>query len=457
MQTVSGSELSHSTARAVRGSVFFLTDDPGIEPDPLDYYEFYDDGILVLDNDGHILDAGDYNQIVAKYRLSVSEITDFRGRFILPGFIDTHIHYPQAEIIAAYGEQLVHWLEKYAYPAESRYADIVYARAVSRFFLSELLRNGVTTALIFGSAHKASIDALFTEADKLNLRIIAGKVMMDRNAPDNLLDTPETAKADNEALIAAWHKKNRIQYAITPRFAITSSTEQLSIAGQLYHAHDDLYLQTHVAENLNEISLAKKLYPTAKSYLHVYANFGLVGPRSIFAHGIHLTEDEFDLLAEKKAALSFCPTSNLFLGSGLFNFNKVHQKNILLGLGSDVGAGTSFSMFQTMNEAYKVVQLHQTINQQSGNKALLTPFKAFYLATLGAARALYLDNKLGSFLPGKEGDFIVLNPEATPILKFRMLNTQSLAERLFVLMMLADDRSIESVYIMGRRWHEGNI
>ncbi|SEN36751.1 guanine deaminase [Nitrosomonas marina] len=455
MLSTSKSEPSISKPKAVRGSIFYLTDDPGSQSDPFGCYEYYEDGILVLRDDGHILDVGPSAQITVKHRLLANEIADFSGRLVIPGFIDTHIHYPQAEIIAAYGEQLVHWLEKYAYPTESRFADRSYAQAVSRFFLHELLRNGTTTALIFGSVHRSSIDALFREAEKLNLRIIGGKVMMDRNAPEHLLDTAETTNADNEALIATWHNKGRIQYAITPRFAITSSPAQLIVAAKLYHARDDLYLHTHVAENLNEIALTQQLYPSAKSYLHVYDDFGLVGSRSLFAHGIHLTDDDFGLLAEKQAALSFCPTSNLFLGSGLFNFSKACKKNILLGIGTDIGAGTSFSMFQTMNEAYKVVQLQRSSHHQTqtDSETHLTPFKAFYLATLGAARALYLDNMLGSFQPGKEGDFIILNLEATPLLKFRMLHTQSLSERLFVLMMLADDRVVDAVYIMGRYWY----
>lgn len=456
--SISGTKttIDDDVVRAVRGSIFFLTHDPGIDADPLKCYQYYDDGILVLHDDGHILDVGNADQMRARYQLETHEIIDFSGKYILPGFIDTHIHYSQSEIIATYGEQLVQWLDHTAYPVESRFKEKSHAYSVSRFFLNELLRNGTTTALVFGTVHKASIAILFEEAAKLNMRIIGGKVMMDRNAPDDLLDIPETAYADSKTLIETWHNKGRIQYAITPRFAITSTPEQLIAAAKLYEEYDDIYLQTHVAENLNEVALAKHLFPKAESYLHIYDDFGLVGPRTIYAHGIHLTDDEFDLLAKKNAALSFCPTSNLFLGSGLFNFRKAQHYKIHLSLGTDIGAGTSFSMFQTMNEAYKVVQLQKAYTDSPEKQITLTPFKAFYLATLGAARALHLDDKLGSLLPDKEGDFIVLNPEATPLLRFRMKNARSLADRLFAMMMLADDRAVEAVYLMGKRWIEKN-
>ncbi|MDR4518501.1 MAG: guanine deaminase [Nitrosomonas sp.] len=452
--SLAGTQITDCIPKAVRGSIFFLTDDPGTAPEPLKDYQYFFDGILLLGNDGHILDVGNADQIQARYQLKAHEIIDFSGKFILPGLIDTHIHYPQSEIIATNGEQLAQWLEQTAYPAESKFADKSYAHKVSRFFLNELLRNGTTTALVFGTVHKNSVDVLFTEAEKLNMRIIGGKVMMDRNAPDGLLDTPETAFADSIMLIDAWHNKGRLHYAVTPRFAITSSPEQLAVAAKLYDEYEGVYLQTHVSENPNEVALARHLFPKAESYLHIYEDFGLVGPRTVFAHGVYLTDDEFELLARKNAALSFCPTSNLFLGSGLFNFRKAQHHTVQLGLGTDIGAGTSFSMLQTMNEAYKIAQLQKTNVDLPKNEISLTPFKAFYLVTLGAARALHLDDKLGSLQPGKEGDFIVLNPEATPLLRFRLQNTQSLAERLFAIMMLADDRAIEAVYLMGRRWIE---
>lgn len=440
--------------KAVRGTIFFLTEDPGTTIDPVKSYQYYDDGILVLNDDGHILDVGYATEMHSKYQLAAHTVLNYSGKFIFPGFIDTHTHYPQSEIIAAFGEQLTHWLDKYIYPTEAHFADKSYASSASRFFLNELLDNGTTTALVFGTVHKTSVNALFEEAEKLNMRIIGGKIMMDRNAPHYLLDTPETTYIESQALIETWHNKGRIQYAVTPRFAITSSPEQLAVAAKLFHAYNGVYLQTHISENLSEVMHAKQLFPASKNYLSIYDDFGLVGPRAIFAHGVHLTDEEFSLLAKKKATISFCPTSNLFLGSGLFDFRKAQQENCHLGLGTDIGAGTSFSMFQTLNEAYKIVQLHKAYTDTPQNEITLTPFKAFYLATLGAARALYLGDKLGSLQPGKEGDFIVLDLEAIPLLKFRLQKTQSLADRLFALMMLADDRTVEAVYLMGKRWQK---
>ncbi|MDC8445377.1 MAG: guanine deaminase [Nitrosomonas sp.] len=447
------SSSTSSMARAIRGSLFFFLDDPGADHNPVGSYQYFEDGILVLTDDGHIADIGSATNMQSRYGLANRDIIDHSGKLIVPGFIDTHTHYPQSEIIAAYGHQLIQWLDKYAFPAEAKFYDKHYARTISRFFLSELLRNGTTTALIFGSVHKVSAEALFEEAEKLNMRIIGGKIMMDRNAPQHLLDTPETAYSDSKALIETWHnKRGRISYAVTPRFAATSSSEQLQAAQRLYHAYDDMYLQTHVSENQHEIAWIKQLFPSSKSYLNVYNDFGLVGPRSIFAHGIHLTDDEFKLLADKNAAIAFCPTSNLFLGSGLFNFDQACLINVRLTLGTDIGAGTSFSLLKTMAEAYKVVQLQSNSASASKKKTPLTPFKTFYMATLGAARALYLEDKIGTLQPGKEGDFIVLNPDATPLLNFRMRKTLSLADRLFTLMMLADDRAIDAVYLMGKRW-----
>lgn len=452
------SSATASLVRAVRGSLFFFLDDPGSDNDPVGSYQYYEDGILVLTDDGHIADIGSTTDIQSKYGFAIRDIIDHSGKLIVPGFIDTHTHYPQSEIIAAYGHQLIQWLDKYAFPVEAKFADKNYACAISQFFLTELLRNGTTTALIFSSVQKVSVEALFEEAEKLNMRIIGGKIMMDRNAPQYLLDTPETAYSDSKALIETWHnKRGRIRYAVTPRFAATSSGEQLKAAQRLYHAYDDMYLQTHVSENQYEIAWIKQLFPSSKSYLNVYNDFGLVGPRSVFAHGIHLTDDEFKLLAEKNAAIAFCPTSNLFLGSGLFNFDQACLANVRLTLGTDIGAGTSFSMLNTMAEAYKVVQLQSNSASASKKKTALTPFKAFYMATLGAARALYLEDKIGTSQPGKEGDFIVLNLDSTPLLSFRMKKTQSLTDRLFALMMLADDRAIDAVYLMGKRWQNNNV
>jgi guanine deaminase len=347
-------------------------------------------------------------------------------------------------MIASYGEQLLDWLNTYTFPTEQQFADKAHAADVAGIFLKELLRNGTTTALVFGSVHKQSVDAFFEAAEALNLRMIAGKVLMDRNAPDYLTDTPESGYADSKELIERWHGKGRLHYAVTPRFAPTSTPEQLELAGKLFGEYPNLYMHTHLSENRKEIEWVKALFPERKGYLDVYDHFKLIGARSVFAHGVHLCDDECKRLAETGSAVAFCPTSNLFLGSGLFDLNKLEEHGVRVGLGTDVGAGTSFSQLQSLNEAYKVMQLQ-------GKK--LDPFKSLYLATLGGANALYLDDKLGNFLPGKDADFVVLDYNATPLISYRMQQAKSLDERLFALTMLGDDRAIKETFAAGESVH----
>ncbi|MBR9883150.1 MAG: guanine deaminase [Oceanospirillales bacterium] len=401
-------------------------------------YRYFEDGILVVEN-GRISALGHAPEIMKGLK-SGTKIHHYEDALITPGFIDTHIHYPQTGMIASYGEQLLDWLENYTFPAEQQFADPAHAEQVSEIFLNELLRNGTTTALVFGTVHPQSVDAFFSSAEKRNLRMIAGKVLMDRNAPEALTDTPESGYRDSKALIERWHGKGRLHYAVTPRFAPTSSPEQLATAGQLLREHEGLYLHTHLSENRNEIAWVKELFPEQNGYLDVYDHHNLLGQRSVFAHGVHLCDEECQRLAETDSAIAFCPTSNLFLGSGLFNLPQAEQHKIKVGLGTDVGAGTSFSMLQTLNEAYKVMQLQ-------GKK--LHPFKSFYLATLGAARALELDQQVGTLEPGSEADFVVLDYNATPLMSYRMQQAKDLEERLFVLMTLGDDRAIKQTYAMG--------
>jgi len=372
------------------------------------------------------------------------EITEYRDALITPGFIDTHIHYPQTGMIASYGEQLLDWLNTYTFPTEQQFADKAHAADVAGIFLKELLRNGTTTALVFGTVHKQSVDAFFEAAEALNLRMIAGKVLMDRNAPDYLTDTPESGYADSKELIERWHGKGRLHYAVTPRFAPTSTPEQLTLAGKLLGEYPDLYMHTHLSENRKEIEWVKALFPERKGYLDVYDHYKLIGARSVFAHGVHLCDDECKRLAETGSAVAFCPTSNLFLGSGLFDLNKLEQHGVRVGLGTDVGAGTSFSQLQSLNEAYKVMQLQ-------GKK--LDPFKSLYLATLGGAHALYLDDKLGNFESGKDADFVVLDYNATPLISYRMQQAKTLEERLFALTMLGDDRAVKETFAAGQSVH----
>lgn len=373
-----------------------------------------------------------------------TEIIDRTGRLITPGFIDTHIHFPQIDMIASYGEQLLDWLENYTFPAEARYADKAHADRAAGFFIDELLRNGTTSALVYGSVHAGSVDALFEAAHKAGMRLVAGKALMDRNVPAAVRDTAESGDADSRRLADKWHGKGRLGYAVTPRFAPACSDEQLTRAGQMLKEYDGLLMHTHMSENVSEINWVKELYPGARDYLDVYDRFGLLSDRSVFAHCIHLDGEAFQRLGEADAAIAFCPTSNLFLGSGLFNLQEAGKYGVKVGMGTDVGAGTSFSMLQTMNEAYKVGQLR-------GDR--LDPFKSFYLATLGGAKALGMDDKVGSLQVGREADFLIYDMAATPLVARRVKHCTSIEETLFVLSILGDDRVVGETWVAGERAH----
>lgn len=429
-----------NTRQAYRAAILHSLADPavvGVEQS----YQYFEDGILLIEN-GKVAQVGTASDLLPK--LTGIDVQHYPDALITPGFIDTHIHYPQTGMIASYGEQLLDWLNTYTFPTEKQFEDKAHASDVAAIFLKELLRNGTTTALVFGSVHPQSVDAFFEQADKLNLRMIAGKVLMDRNAPDYLTDTAESGYAQSKALIERWHGKGRLHYAVTPRFAPTSTPEQLDLAGKLFGEYPDLYMHTHISENKAEVAWVQELFPARKGYLDVYDHHKLIGPRAVFAHGVHLCDEECARLAETGSAVAFCPTSNLFLGSGLFDLNKLEQHGVRVGLGTDVGAGTSFSQLQSLNEAYKVMQLQ-------GKK--LDPFKSLYLATLGGAHALYLDDKLGNFLPGKDADFLVLDYNATPLMSYRMQQARSLDEKLFALTMLGDDRAVKETFAAGVSVH----
>ncbi|GHU25387.1 guanine deaminase [Betaproteobacteria bacterium] len=422
---------------AVRGEIIHFTADPATHGAAA--HEHLPDGLLLIAA-GHVLRCGPAAQLQSSLPTDTRHL-DYRGKLILPGFIDTHVHYAQTGMIASYGEQLGAWLEKYAFPAERGFADPAHAAAEADFFCDQLLRNGTTTAMAFATVHPAAVDALFAVAHARRMRLIAGKVLMDRNCPLELSDDSAAAgDAQSRALIEKWHGRDRLAYAITPRFAPTSTPEQLRRAGQLFTDHPGLHLQTHLAEQRAEVAWVAQLYPAARSYLDVYERHALLGARSLFAHCIWLDDDDRRHMAAHGAAMSFCPTSNLFLGSGLFDLAAADRCGVRVGLGTDIGAGTSFSLLQTLNEAYKVLQL-------SGQS--LTPERAFYLATLGGARSLYLDDKIGSFAAGREADFVVLDPLATPLLTHRMAHATTLAERLFVLMMLGDERCVVATHVLG--------
>ncbi len=431
-----------ATRKAYRSAILHSVADPaevGVEAS----YEYFEDGLLVIDN-GKISRLGHASDLLPTLPADI-EVVHYQDSLITPGFIDTHIHFPQTGMIGSYGEQLLDWLNTYTFPCERQFADKEHADKVARIFLQELLRNGTTTALVFGSVHPESVNAFFEEAERLDLRMIAGKVMMDRNAPDYLTDTAESSYTQSKALIERWHGKGRLHYAVTPRFAPTSTPEQLALAGQLLGEFPDLYMHTHLSENLKEIDWVKSLFPERSGYLDVYDHFKLLGPRSVFAHGVHLCDTECQRLAETGSAVAFCPTSNLFLGSGLFNLPQAEQFKVKVGLGTDVGAGTSFSLLNTLNEAYKVMQLQG---------ARLNPFKSLYLATLGGARALSLDDRIGSLRAGNDADFVVLDYKATPLLDYRLQQSASIEETLFVLTTLGDDRTIRQTFAAGSCVHQ---
>ncbi|QIA64957.1 guanine deaminase [Vibrio astriarenae] len=431
------SNHAFAETQVIRSSFLHFLEDPAQVSDVQEAYQYFDDAILVIE-DGKVKSL--QPTLEADLR-GFDNIVDHRGQLIIPGFIDTHVHYPQIQMIAAYGEQLLEWLETYTFPTEKQFEDSSHAERISALFVHELLKNGTTSALVFGTVHPQSVDALFTEALDKNMRLIAGKVMMDRNAPDYLLDTPETSYNESKSLIEKWHNRGRLQYAITPRFAPTSSPEQLKLAGKLKAEYPDVYVHTHLSENKNEIEWVKSLFPEREGYFDVYEHYGLAGQRSVFAHAVHLTDEEWQSFQRTDSVISFCPTSNLFLGSGLFDLKKAEQMNVRVGLGTDVGAGTSLSQLESLNEAYKIMQLQ-------GQK--LSAFKGLYLATLGGAESLSIDDKVGNFEKGKEADFVVLNWSATDLQKLRFEYSTDLEDKLFALMMLGDDRNVSATYIAGK-------
>jgi len=408
-----------------------------------DSYEYYENGAIAV-IDGKISKVGDASKVINCFPKNTKIVT-YPNHLITPGFIDTHTHYPQVEVIASHGEQLLDWLNNYTFPAEKRFEDRSHANKMASMFLDELLRNGTTTASVFASVHKQSVEAFFQASTSLNTRMICGKVMMNRNAPPDLCDTSQSSYDDSKALIQKWHNIGRQRYAITPRFAISSTAEQLEAAGQLYKQFPDTYMQTHLSENIAELDLVKSLFPNNKDYLDVYDQYGLLGSNSTFAHGIHLSDRELDRLHETGSKIAFCPTSNLFLGSGLLDTARLDNKHVRYSLASDIGAGTSFSMLKTMSEAYKVSQLMNTP---------LSPLFCFYLATLGNATSLGLENKIGSFKIGNEADFIVLDLHSSELMKLKQNQSDSLSEKLFSLIILGDDRNVSATYIQGELKHE---
>ncbi|MDY7578234.1 guanine deaminase [Herbaspirillum sp. RTI4] len=423
------------TLQAYRASVLHFVNDPAFDEQAVRWHA---DGLLLVQN-GKILDAGDYARLLPTLPVGTA-IEDWRGKLLMPGFIDTHVHYPQTDIIGSPAPGLLPWLNTYTFPAERRFDNSAHASEVADFFLRELLRNGTTTAAVYCTVHPQSVDAFFQRSDALNLRMVAGKCLMDRHAPDFLLDTAESGVRESEELIQRWHNKGRQHYAITVRFAPTSSMAQLKLAGELAAQYPDTYIQTHVAENTDEVKWVRDLFPDSRSYLDVYDQVGLMRSRALFAHCIWLDDADRARMAATQSVAAVCPTSNLFLGSGLFDFEAADRMHMPVSLATDVGGGTSFSMLQTMNALYKVGRMGGTH---------LPALRMFYMATLGGARALQLEGTIGNFVAGCDADFIVVDLQSTPLLARRSATTGTLEEQLFALAILADDRAIAHTYSAG--------
>ena len=433
------------SAKLLRGRVLSFITRPEGTDDRASYRYEEDGGVLV--RDGRVEAMGDF-QLLASGAGKGAEIIDHRPHLILPGFIDAHAHFVQMQVIASYGAELLDWLNTYTFPEETRFREAAHGQRIARHFFDELLRNGTTTVAAYCSVHPESVDAYFGEAQARGMRVIGGKVMMDRNAPDGLRDTPQQGFDETQALITRWHGKGRLHYAITPRFAITSTPEQMEMAGALARAHPELHIQTHLSENHAEIALTAELYPDARDYTDVYERYGLTGPKSLFGHCIHLSEREADAMSDSGSVAVFCPTSNLFLGSGLFDYQRFSKraKPMRIATATDVGGGTNYSMLRTMDEGYKVIALN-------GEK--LNPLASFWQLTLGNAKALSLDAHVGQIEPGRDADLVVLNSRATAAMRLRMERATSLIEELFIIQTLGDDRAVAETYVAGRAMKVG--
>ncbi|MBO6537807.1 MAG: guanine deaminase [Rhizobiaceae bacterium] len=424
----------------IRGRLLSFITEPESAEDRASY-RYEEDGGLLL-RGGRIESVGDYAQVAAAAGEDV-EVVDHRPHLIMPGFIDAHAHMPQMQVIASYGAELLDWLNNYTFPAETEFANAGHAGRIAGHFLDTLIAHGTTTVAAYCSVHRESAEALFEAALLRDMRIIAGKVMMDRNAPGGLRDTPQSSYDDTKALIARWHGRGRLSYAITPRFAITSTPEQMDMAGALALEFPSLHIQTHLSENHAEIGLTNELYPDCGDYFGVYERYCLAGPKSLFGHAIHLSEREADAMSDSGSVAVFCPTSNLFLGSGLFDYQRYRRRSkpLRIAAATDVGGGTNYSMLRTMDEGYKVIALN-------GEK--LNPLAAYWQITLGNAKALSFDRQIGALDEGYEADLVVLDARATPAMIIRAEKIETLAEELFLLQTLGDDRAIVETYVAGK-------
>lgn len=431
---------------AYRGAIFYFKETatmanlPKHKDDPNDkncQYIYLEDGLLIVEN-GKIVEAGSYNDL--KNNITGIRIIDYKGKIITPGFIDTHQHATQSAIVAAYGDKLLEWLNTYVFPGESAYSNLAAAKKDLNFFLDQLVRNGTTTAVSYGPLFHDATDLFFEELKKRNMRFITGNILMDINAPDSLRLTTQENYDNCKKLITKWHNTNRLAYCISPRFALACSEKMLELCGALKKEYPDCYIQTHLDENVNEVQEVKKLYPDSKNYMDVYHRFDLVTDRTIFGHCIHTTDAELELFKKSNAIISWCPISNNFLGSGLFNYARSMKYTDKITLGTDWGGGNCLSMFAVMDDAYKVSML---------NSVKLPSMIRWYMATFGAAKALQLGDKIETFSKGKEADFIVIDTSVTPYLEYRREKTHDIFDLLFILMTLGSEDNIKATYIYG--------
>ncbi|WIY23969.1 guanine deaminase [Parasedimentitalea psychrophila] len=425
-----------STETILKGQVLSFSRSPFDEGAPQDAAQLSE---AVAIRDGLVAGTGSLAEMRAL--LPRAPLVDHSDKLILAGFVDAHVHYPQTAIIASWGKRLIDWLNTYTFPEEMRFGDRAYANEVANRYLDLTTANGTTTVCSFCTIHPESVDAIFSAAQTRGQRIVAGKTCMDRNAPDGLRDTPQSAYDDSDALIARWHGVDRLGYAITPRFSPTSTPDQLEAMGALWAKHPDCLMQTHLSEQVDEIAWVKTLFPQARDYLDTYEEFGLLGARGLYGHAIHLEERERHRLREFGAALVHCPTSNTFIGSGLFDMNGLMAEGQRIGLATDTGGGSSFSMLRTMAAAYEVGQLRGTP---------LHAAQLLWLATQGSAAALRLEHKIGNIAPGMEADLVVLDLASTPAIAQRTTRAADLWEAVFATIMMGDDRAVAEVWIGGR-------
>ena len=405
---------------------------------PLPEAARHDSRGAVLVENGRVAATGPADALRAAHPRA--SLHDYGDRLILPGFVDAHVHYPQTAMIASWGKRLIDWLNDYTFPEEMRFGDPEYAARTAARYFDLVLANGTTTVCSYCTIHPESVDAFFAEAARRGLRVAGGKTCMDRNAPDGLRDTAQSAHDESAALIARWHGRGRLTYAVTPRFSPTSSPAQLEALGALWAAHPDCLMQTHLAEQLDEVDWVARLYPEARDYLDTYERAGLVGPGAVFGHAIHLTDRERARLAESGSAIAHCPTSNTFIGSGLFDMAGLTAAGHRVGLATDTGGGSSFSMLRTMAAAYEIGQLRGTP---------LHPAQLIWLATAGAAATLRMGDRIGRLAPGMEADLVVLDLASTPAIAQRAARAGDIWEALFPTIMMGDDRAVAAVWIGG--------